>query len=423
MGNIAARNRVRFNPFSDEFRCNPYAMYKRLRSEDPFHRAMGTWVLTRYRDVAAVLRDRRFSSMLFPEMVKRNKPDMGDLGQDPIEAFVAKAIVFTENPDHARLRQLVNPAFNPQAIQLERPLIERIADELLQQGLARGHFDGIAEFADPLPLYVTAERIGLPREIFPDIRNWTHQIRQLLDPGLMTKDDYRRVYDALHPFMETLRKMLPERRAKPGHDLMSQLLISRHRDDKLTDDEVILTCIMSFVAGTETTKFLVGNGILALLQHPDQAQLLRSNPRLMSSAVNEVLRFDAPLQQTKRVALEDVSLGEVTVKEGEQVLLCLGAANRDPEQFDQPDCFNIARNSNNTHLGFGHGMRTCLGGGMASLEAEVAFQKLFLSGVQIQLASTDLHWQQESRILRGLTDLSLRVLSAPPQTGYTRALS
>lgn len=409
MSNVAVQGRIRFNPFSEEFYRDPYSVYRRLRSTEPFHRFMGTWVLTRYRDVTTILRDRRFSSMLFPETIARNKPYFKNVERDPIEAFAAKAIVFTENPDHTRLRQLVNPSFNPKAIQRERPLIERVADELLQEGLVKGHMDGIADFAEPLPLKVTAERIGLPKEILPDVRDWTHVIRQLLDPGSMTKDVYEHVYDALYAFIDRLRRILPERRSNPGHDLMSQLLASHHRGDKLTDDEVMLTCIMSFVAGTETTKFLIGNGILALLRHPDQLQNLHDNPHSIGRAVNEVLRYDAPLQQTKRVALEDVALAEVTIKKDEQVLLCLGAANRDPEQFDEPDRFNITRNNIHTHLGFGHGMRTCLGGVMASLEAEVAFQKLFLGDIQVELASADLQWQRESRILRGLTELPLRI--------------
>src|SRR5712691_12940876 len=318
----ATRNVVRFNPFGEEFRRNPYSVYAQLRSREPLHRFMGTWVLTRYRDIVAALKDRRFSSTLFPDTVKKNKPDFGDPPPDPVEAFIAKAIVFTENPDHARLRRLVNPSFNADAIEAERVLIERVVDEFLSRALARGGCDGIAEFADLVPLYVTAERIGLPRAIYTNIRDWVHETRRLLDPGLMTKADYRRAYDGLHAFISVLRELLPQRRAHPGHDLMSQLLAGRHGADELTDDEVMLTCIMSFVAGTETTKFLIGNGVLAFLQHPEEIGRLRERPQLLGNAVEEVLRFDAPLQQTKRVALKDVQIDGITIREGEQVLLC-----------------------------------------------------------------------------------------------------
>lgn len=399
----------RFNPFSEDFRRNPYTVYARLRSREPVNRFMGTWVLTRYRDVVAVLKDRRFSSTLFPDTVRKSKPDFGDPPPDPVEAFVAKAIVFTENPDHARLRHLVNPSFNAKAMEAERPLIERVVDELLGRVLAKGYCDGVSELADLVPLYVTAERIGLPREIALDIRTWVHEVRRLLDPGLMTRADYRSAYDALHAFLKVLRSMLPGRRERPGHDLISQLLAARHGEDRLTDDEVMLTCIMSFVAGTETTKFLIGNGVLAFLQHPEELRRLRERPELLANAVDEVLRYDAPLQQTKRVALADVEVSGVTIRKGEQVLLCLGAANRDPEQFADPDRFDISRGKSNAHIGFGYGMRGCLGGIMASLEAKVAFERLFLRDLNIELAGAELHWQKESRILRGPSELPLRI--------------
>lgn len=414
----AARGeKTRFNPFSAEFRSDPYAVYRRLREEDPLHRIMGTWVLTRYRDVRAVLRDRRFSSILFPETVRKNKPNFDDGAGDPISAFVVKAIVFTENPDHARLRQLVEPSFCRARIEHERPMIEGVIAELIDDALTKGGMDGVDEFADLVPLRVTSARIGLPRNIVGDVRGWVHDVRRILDPSLMTKDDYERAHCSLIAFLDVLRGILAQRRAGIGDDLMSELISRRYGDDRLTDDEVLLTCIMSFVAGTETTKYLITNGIFAFLRHPDQLQRLRRKPALMKNVVDEAVRFDAPLQQTKRIALEDVPFAGVTIKEGEQVLLCLGAANRDPEQFPDPDRFDIERADSHAHIGFGYGMRGCVGGAMASLEAEVAFAKLFLGDVDVRLAAASPRWQEESRILRGLSELPLRVAVRTPAAG------
>jgi cytochrome P450 len=417
MNDIATAEPVRFNPFGEEFRRDPYAVYARLRSQQPMHRVMGTWVLTRHCDVAAVLKDRRFSSALFPQTVRKNKPDFGEPHFDPVEAFMAKAIVFTENPDHARLRHLVNPCFGALAIEAERPMIERVVDELILAALSKTPCDGIGDIADLVPLHVTAERIGLPRAAFMDIRDWVHEIRQLLDPGLMTRADYCRTYSALHGFLGLLRTLLPQRRAKPGPDLISQLLAARHSGDRLTDDEIMLSCIMSFVAGTETTKFLIGNGMLALLQHPQEMQRLRVHPRWLGNTIEEVLRYDAPLQQTKRVALADVQLGGTTVHKGEQVLLCLAAANRDPALFPEPNRFDIARANSNAHVGFGHGMRGCLGATMASLEAQVVFERLFMRDLHVQLCTTQLQWQTESRILRGLSRMPLKITRASTGAG------
>ncbi len=405
----AATPGVRFNPFGDAFRRDPYAVYADLRRREPMHRVMGTWILTRYDDVAAVLKDRRFSSALFAQTVSKNKPELGNAGFDPIDAFMAKAIVFTENPDHARLRHLVSPCFSREAIGAERPMIERIVDDLIAAALGAGGCDGIDDLADRVPLQVTIERIGLPRACAMAVRGDVHDIRHLLDPGMMSRADYRRADGALKRLVNRLRSMLPQRRAQPGHDLMSQLIAARHGDDRLSDDEIVLSCIMAFVAGTETTKFLIGNGLLALLQHPAQAERLRAQPHLLANTIDEVLRYDAPLQQTKRIALADVPLGGITIRKNEQVLLCLAAANRDPDRFPDPDRFDIARTNSAAHLAFGWGMRGCLGAPMASLEAEVVFERLFLRDLGLQLGAAQLPWQTESRILRGLHKMPLRV--------------
>ncbi|HEU5319329.1 MAG TPA: cytochrome P450 [Methylomirabilota bacterium] len=406
MSAAGGARRLRFNPFSEEFRRDPYAVYRRLREAEPMHRVLGMWVLTRYADVAAVLRDRRFSSRLFPDAIEQHQPKGGQRFHR-IESFIAKAIVFTDNPDHSRLRRLVGGCFSPEAVEAERPHVEALVDRLLDRALAAGGMEAMGEFADEIPLHVTADRLGLPEDGRRQVREWTHLIRFLLDPSLMAPDDYVRVEAAAAAFMEYVRPLVGERRARPTADVITRLLESRAGDDRLSEDEVILTCIMSFVAGHETTKYLIGNGLLALLQHPAQRARLRGEPGRVGAAVDEVLRYDAPLQQTKRVALEDVDVGGQTIRRGDKVLLCLGAANHDPARFERPEVFDIGR-TDNAHFGFGYGMRACLGGALAHLEAAVALSRFTARAPDPALTDEPLAWQDHSRILRGLTRLPIR---------------
>ena len=405
--------KVTFNPFSAAFRRDPYETYRRLRENAPTYRIMGSWLLSRYPDIIRVLRDRRFSSSRIPDLVKR-----GGRGLNPsesyhdykgIEGFIAKAIVFTENPDHSRLRRLTNNIFDPDAVLAERPRIARIARDLVAGSAADGGMELIEDYADKIPMYLMCERLGVPWEVGPSLRDWAHEARMLLDPTLMSRDDYVRVEGVMQEALSYLQGVIEERKRKPGHDVISILLSNRDKEDRLSDEEVALLCIMTFVAGHETTKHLIGNGVLALLQHPDQAAKLRVDPSLADNAIEEVLRYDPPLQQTKRVAIADVEFNDVTIREGNQVLLLLGSANHDPEIFPEPERFLIDRENASANIGFGYGMRACLGGKMAHLEAAVACETLFCGDYRIELAEDHLEWQDQAVILRGLRRLPVRV--------------
>lgn len=409
---LAAPDRVPFNPFSPEFRRDPYPVYAALRAREPVKRVVGSWMISRHADVLAVLRGRQFSSSRIPDLVKRRgggleRAAAGDY--DGIESFIAKAIVFTENPDHARLRRLVNNMFDARAVAAERPAIEAIGRELLAGPLADGGMEALADFADRLPMYLMCHRMGLPRDMGPAMRDWAAGARRLLDPTLMAPGDFPRVEGVVQEALGYLTGVVEERKRRPGDDVISTLLANRDRDDRLSEQEVALTCLMSFVAGHETTKHLIGNGILCLLRHPDQAARLRADPALAANATEEILRFEPPLQQTKRVAIADAEIAGVQIREGEQVLLLLGSANRDEAVFAEPDRFEITRDNATAHLGFGFGMRACLGGGLANLEATVAFELMFGGDIQMELAADDLEWQDGAVILRGLKRLPLRV--------------
>jgi cytochrome P450 len=401
----------RFNPFSGEFRRDPYPMYRSLRETRPVHKTLGMWVLTRHSDVRAVLRDRSFSAGLIPELVKGQASRVSRADEatavavDRIGRLGEKSLVFTDNPEHARLRGLVNRVFTPQAIASRRARVEQVADQLVGQALRDGGMDAIAGFAAPLSLTVMCDWMALPSGLRAHVGQWTHDVRFLLEPGLMSAEEFNRVASVVETFAAALGEVLAERRAKPADDLVSQLAgTATAGGDRLSDEEAVFVCIMCFVAGNETTKSLIGNGLLALLKHPGQGERLRREPVLVKGTVDEVLRYDSPLQLTKRLATRDFEICGELVHEGDQLLLCLGAANRDPDAFDSPDEFDIGRDAQG-HLAFGHGMHGCLGGMLAHLQAEVAFGRLYRGAELLELSTDQLEWQDHSFIVRGLKRL------------------
>ncbi|MDA3648374.1 cytochrome P450 [Saccharopolyspora indica] len=400
---------VRFNPFSAGFRRDPYPVYRRLREAQPVHRTMGMWVLTRHAEVQAVLRDRTFSAGLIPELIDRQASRLGRHDLARIRRLARKSLVFTDNPDHARLRGLVNRVFTGPAIAGLRPLVTDAAERLVREAWDDGGMDAIADFAAPLPNAVLSGWMALPAHLRGQVGRWTHDIRFLLEPGLMTAADFARVHEVVEAFAGELAAVVAHRRCRPGEDLISELLAVRTGGgDRLADEEVVFTCMMCFVAGSETTKSLIGNALLALLQHPEQDALLRREPERAQDAVAEALRYDSPLQQTKRVATRDVEIGGERVPAGDQVLLCLGAANRDPARFDRPEEFDITRDARG-HLAFGHGMHGCLGGLLAELQAEVAFGCLYRRPEFLEPDAAELEWHDHSFIVRGLKRLPVSV--------------
>ncbi|MFJ4657095.1 cytochrome P450 [Nocardia sp. NPDC088792] len=405
-----ARPRLRFNPFSTEFRRDPYPMYRELRETRPVHKTLGMWVLTRHADVKAVLHDRTFSAGLIPQLVTEQARRLGQAEVDRIDRLGKKSLVFTDNPDHARLRGLVNRVFTAQAIAELRPVATEFVDRCRARAHAAGGLDVIADLAAPLPVSVLCEWMALPADLREQVGPWTHDIRFLLEPGLMQAADFDRVRTVVAEFAAALTGVLAARRAQPGGDLISRLLAARTAGgDALSEEELVFVCIMCFVAGNETTKSLIGNGALALLRHPEQARALRRTPGSVKAVVTEALRYDSPLQLTKRLATREVELGGQTIRAGDQVLVCLGAANRDPEVFARPDEFDPVRGGSG-HLAFGHGMHGCLGGQLAELLAETAFA--WLSKLDLEPLTGEFEWQEHSFIVRGLKNLPVAIRSA-----------
>lgn len=411
---MSAGTAVRFNPFSAGFRDDPYPLYERLR-ERPVHKTLGMWVVSRHADVRAVLQDRTFSSELIPQLVSRQAERVAHEDVERIQRVLRlgrASLVFTDNPGHARLRGLVNRVFTARAVAALRPRAEAIAGRLVERARADGGMDAIEGLAAPLPVEVLSDWMALPGELRNQVGPWTHAIRHLLEPGLLRGAVLARVAGVVEEFAHALREVVTLRRARPGADLVSRLLAARTaRGDRFGDEELAFVCIMCFVAGNETTRSLIGNALLALLRHPEQAQRLRRKPGLAPAAVAEALRYDSPLQLTKRLTTRETEIGGVRVGAGEQVLLCLGSANRDPAVFAGPDVFDLARGAR-AHLAFGHGMHGCLGGALATMQAESALTCLYQRTEHVEREGDALAWQDHSFIIRGLKHLPVSLRGA-----------
>jgi cytochrome P450 len=387
-----------FNPMDPEFIADPYPTYHRLRSEDPVHHSpLGFWVLTRYEDVVASLRDPRLAKEALASFVAARfgapVPAMGlsMLDRDP--------------PDHTRLRGLVSKAFTPRVVEGLRPRIQEIVDGLLNGVAGRGSMDLIEEFAYPIPVAVICEMLGVPIEDHERFKGWSIDIARGLDLIWLGPDSDvgRRSIAARQMLAEYFRGLIAQRRAAPRNDLLSGLIAAEEAGDKLNEMELLATCILLLIAGHETTVNLIGNGMLALLRHRDQLERLKRDPGLITSAVEELLRFDGPVQRTARIPNEDVTIGGHTIAKGEMVMPFIGAADRDPAQFPEPDRLDIGR-SDNRHIAFGWGIHFCLGAPLARIEGQIAINTLLRRLPKVSLA-TDVPEYRPSLTLRGLKAL------------------
>jgi pimeloyl-[acyl-carrier protein] synthase len=389
---------VSFNPMDPEFVANPYPTYHRLRAEDPVHHSpLGFWVLTRYDDVQAVLRDPRFAKEAIAAVVAARfgitSPSIGlsMLDRDP--------------PDHTRLRGLVSKAFTPRVVEMLRPHIQGIVDRLLDHVGGGGRMDLIEDFAYPLPVIVICELLGVPVEDRERFRTWGVDIARGLDGVLLPPDSelHQRSMASRRALGDYFRALIAERRASPRADMLSGLIAAEEAGDKLSEEELRATCILLLVAGHETTVNLIGNGTLALLRHPGELRRLRENPALIGSAIEELLRFDGPVQRTARVPGEDVTVAGKRIARGDMVMPFIGAADRDPAQFPDPDRLDITR-ADNRHIAFGWGIHFCLGAPLARVEGQIAISTIVKRLPKLALA-TDKPEYRQSLTLRGLAAL------------------
>lgn len=361
--------------FDSDFIANPYRTYNHLRATAPLHWADkfrgGAWLVTRYADVLAGLHDPRLSSKRSHNLTAALPADV----QDEFATFnriFSKWMLFLDPPDHSRLRKLLNKEFTPNMIQRLRPRIQHVVSALLDQALAKNEMEFMTEFANPLPVRVIAEMLGIPSEDQRDFQIWSDDLADFFGNSTATVDVARRAQNSLIRLTEYFRALLPERREHKGDDLVSLLLRVEEEGEGLTEEELLAQCTLLLVAGHETTRNLLGNGFLALLQHPDQLETLKQNPPLMPSAVRELARYDSPVQFSGRAATTDFSWHGQTILQGQTVILLLGSANHDPQKFSAPERLEMSRDEG-MPLSFGHGTHFCIGAALAYTEAEIAF--------------------------------------------------
>jgi cytochrome P450 len=390
---------VEFNPLLPEFRLDPYPTYHQLRSADPVHKSTllpGFWALSCYSDVVMVLRDSRFGRANAETFWKER------LGEGPAHRVLSQWMLFRNPPDHTRLRTLVNKAFTPRAIDSMRPRIQALVTELLDAVQNESGTDLMAALAYPLPVLVICDMLGVPvkdREIF---KTWSGDVARILDP-ILTPEVAERGHAMISSMSDYFHDLITHLRKHPQDNLLDAMIAAEEQGDRLSEEELLSNCILLFAAGHETTVNLIGNGTLALLQHPEQLTKLRENPHLIESAIEECLRYDSPVQMTGREAQENVEIGGKQVQAGEIVFALIGAANRDPVQFPDPDRFDITRNDNR-HVAFGHGIHFCLGAALARLEAQLAVGEVVRRLPNLRLG-TEAPQRRDAFTLRGLTSL------------------
>jgi cytochrome P450 len=389
---------IPFNPMDPDFVADPYPTYRRLRSEDPVHLSpLGFWVLTRYDDVVATLRDPRFAKEPMIAAVAAR------LGIPP--ASIGISMLDRDPPDHTRLRSLASKAFTPRVVEALRPRIQQIVDALLDGVAGAGTMDLIEQFAYPIPVSVICEMLGVPVADHEQFKGWSLDLARGLDSIMLgpESDVAKRSGQAREGLTSYFRALIAERRTAPRGDLLSALIAAEEAGDKLSEPELLAMCILLLVAGHETTVNLIGNGVLALLRHPDQFRMLRERPELIGTAVEELLRFDGPVQRTARTPTEDVTLGGRTIPKGEIVMPFIGAADRDPAQFRDPERLDITR-TENRHVAFGLGIHFCLGAPLARIEGQIAINTLLRRLPKLALA-VERPEHRHSLTLRGLVAL------------------
>ncbi len=387
-----------------KFKANPFPFYAQLRAEAPVFpvtlpRKQRAWLITRYDDVLNVLKDERFAknrhNAMTPEQLK-SSPRMPSFFK-PFE----RSLLNLDDPDHARLRVLVHKAFTPRRIEQMRDQIQHVTNELLDAAGPKGGMDLIADFALPLPLTMIGRILGIPAKDNDKFRRWT---KTLLSAS--TNPNPLVLIPSTMSFMSYMRKQIKERQAHPQDDLITALAQAKEGSDSMTEDEILAMIFLLLSAGHETTVNLIGSGMLALLEHPDQLTKLRNEPTLSRTAIEELLRFVCPAEMaTERYAREDITIAGTTIPRGELVLAVIASANRDVAYFDDPDSLDIAREKNK-HLAFGQSIHYCLGAPLARLEGQITIDTLLqrMPNLHLSVAPDQLRWRS-GMILRGLEAL------------------
>jgi cytochrome P450 len=398
-----------FAPWSPAFVADPYPAYADLRARGRVHYYEPTrqWLIPHHADVSALLRDRRLGRTYLHrfthEEFGRTPPPAA---HEPFHTLNDYGMLDLEAPDHTRIRRLVSKAFTPRTVEALVPTVRRLAAELVAGLKDNGGGDLLAEVAEPLPVAVIAEMLGIPPADRALLRPWSADICGMyeLNPS---EETAARAVRASVEFSAYLRELIAERRTAPGDDLISALIAAHDEEDRLSEQEMISTCVLLLNAGHEATVNSTGNGWLALFRHPDQLALLRSDPdALLPTAVDELLRYDTPLQLFERWVLDDIEVGGTVIPRGSEVAMLFGSANRDPERFPDPDRLDLSR-TDNAHFSFGGGIHYCLGAPLARLELAASFGALLRKAPGLRLVAEP-RWNP-GFVIRGLRELLVEV--------------
>ena len=384
-----------------EVLANPYPLYHRLRSEDPVHwdPFLHAWVVTRYADVVTVFQRFLANRTPTPEQLTT----MGLAKLTPLAQVMVLQMLFLDQPNHGRVRGLASKAFTPRRVEVLRSHIQDITERLLDAVQDQGRMDVIADLAYPLPAIVTAEMLGVPTSDWQQLTAWSADFAQVLGNFQHTPETAPRVMRSLEEMVAYFRAAVRQAARHPREGLITALLTAEIEGDRLSEEEVIANTIVTMVGGQETTTNLIGNGLLSLLRHRDQLEKLRADLSLIPGAVEELLRYESPSQHTARLAPEDVELGGKLIRKRQATIAVMGAANRDPERFPDPDRLDITR-QDNRHVAFAWGAHFCFGAPLARIEGQTAFEAVLRRMPNLSLAAEKVVWR-ENLGLRGLTAL------------------
>lgn len=386
---------------SPEFKKNAHEIYKQLRENDPLHEikmpdGQRAWLTTRYDDAVQTLKDNeRFTKNLRSLSPEEYAAIMPEKEMD----LISRQMLSTDPPDHTRLRSIVSKAFSPQMIEEMNDEIQRITDDLIDKIQEKGSLEVIEDFAFPLPIIVISQMMGIPEDDHYLFKKWSNDFIESANNREKMKD----AFPSIQAFRSYIEELIAERRKNPGSDLISMLIHAHDSGDKLTAEELSSTIWLLIVAGHETTVNLIGNGLLALLENPDQLRLWQSDQSLTPSSIEELLRYYSPVEiATARWASRDFTWQGKNVSKGDLIFVGLAAANRDPEQFEDPDRLDITR-MKNKHIAFGNGIHFCLGAPLARLEGKIALSTLIrrLPNLRIDTASEEFKWRS-GILMRGL---------------------
>jgi hypothetical protein len=387
--------------------ANPYPLYARLREKSPvyFDPFLHTWVVTRYTDVLNVLL--AFSANRTPSPEQLSAMGMSAIG--PIAQVMVKQMLFLDPPAHTRIRSLAATVFSPRRVKVLAEHIRAIANDLIDKVQSKGRMDVMSDIAEPLPAIVTAELLGVPVEDHRQLKDWSKDFAEMLGNYQHNPNRIPRVLKSTEEMTKYFHARIAEQMKVPRDGLIQCLLNAEVDGDRLSEEEVVANTIVTMVGGQETTTNLIGNGILTLLRNPKEMNRMMSDYSLIPSAVEELLRYESPSQQTGRIAREDVVIGGHKIRKGQAIIAVMASGNRDAERFPDPDMLDITR-KDNRHLAFGWAAHFCFGAPLARLEGQIMFETMLRRLPQLELETNDLTWR-ENLGLRGLNSLPVKFLS------------